>query len=233
MIHAGLAVATSAKRALARVYGLPITALEGVWLERILWMPAHKSAAHVGKLRLRNGDLLTKEDVKGNDGADSGADSGAKEGGEEHRVPPAVVQEWYAAEKEGKKRAMWIGRAASLANNLPEFPFKDNEAARWKADRSKKEKKANKAAKERRKPNVISTDQGGHRLVKELQTFGIRSGSRCTVCKCPSASKAQKERRNSMMGTAESMLGRWSGAQLADPMRTRRRTAWGRYAKVP
>ena len=60
----GLAVATSAKRVLARVYGMLITALEDVGLERILWMPAHKSAAHVGKLRLSNGDLLTKEDVK-------------------------------------------------------------------------------------------------------------------------------------------------------------------------
>ena len=60
-----------------------LTALEDVGLERILWMPAHKSAAHVGKPRLSNGDLLTKEYVKGNDGADSGA----KERVGEHRVP--------------------------------------------------------------------------------------------------------------------------------------------------
>ena len=161
-----------------------LTALEYVGLERILWMPAHKSAAHVGKLRLSNGDLLTKEDGKGSDEAGSGANEGVRE----HRVPPAVIQEWYEMKKEGKNSATWIGKAASLANNPPAFPFKDNEAARWKADRSKKEKKANKAAKERRKPNVISTDQGGHKLVKELQTSGIRSGWRCTVCKCPSAS---------------------------------------------
>lgn len=90
MIHAGLAVATSAERVLDRVYGMLLAALEDVGLERILWMPAHKSAAQVGKLRLSNGDLLTNEDVKGNDGADGGA----KERVEEQRVPPAVIQEW-------------------------------------------------------------------------------------------------------------------------------------------
>ena len=82
---------------------------------------------------------------------------------------------------------------------------------------------------------------------------GIRSGWRCTVCKRPSASKAKllaqkcegqamkkcqklaerEERRNSMMDTAVFMLGWWSGAQPAGPMPTRRRTAWGRSAKVP
>ena len=64
MIHAGLVVATSAKRALARIYGLLLPALEDTNLSCVLWMPAHKSAAHVGKLRLSNGDLLTIEDVK-------------------------------------------------------------------------------------------------------------------------------------------------------------------------
>ena len=64
MIHAGLAVATSAKRVLARVYVMLLTAPEDVGLERLLWMLVHKSAAHVGKLRLSNGDLLTKEDVE-------------------------------------------------------------------------------------------------------------------------------------------------------------------------
>ena len=70
MINAGMAVATSAKRVLARVYEMLLTALENVGLERILWMPAHKAAAHVGKLRLSNCEVLTKEDVFGNDEAD-------------------------------------------------------------------------------------------------------------------------------------------------------------------
>ena len=73
MIHAGLAVATSAKRVLVRMYGLLFPALEDMGLDRILRAPAHKSATHVGKLRLSNGDLLTKANVAGNDGANSGA----------------------------------------------------------------------------------------------------------------------------------------------------------------
>ena len=114
MIHAGLAVATSAKRVLARVYGMLLPALDDVGLDRILWMPAHKSAAHVGKLRLSNGDLLTKADVKGNDGADSGA----KEGVEEHRVPFAVVQEWYEMEK-GCKEEGDVDRQIHHAGRQP------------------------------------------------------------------------------------------------------------------
>ena len=70
MVHAGLEVATSHKRALARVYGLLLPALEDTCLSCILWMPAHKSAAHVGGLRLSNGEILTKGDVKANGMAD-------------------------------------------------------------------------------------------------------------------------------------------------------------------
>ena len=89
MLHTRMTEATSAKRVLARVYGMLLTALEGVSLDRILWMPAHNSAAHVGKLQLSNGEVLTKEDVFGNDEADKGA----SEGVEEHQAPAMVVEE--------------------------------------------------------------------------------------------------------------------------------------------
>ena len=65
-----------------------LTALEDMGLGRILWMLAHKSAAHVGKLRLSNREVLTKEDVFRNDEADKGA----KERVEEHCVPATVVR---------------------------------------------------------------------------------------------------------------------------------------------
>ena len=64
MVHAGLAVASSPERALARVYGLLLPALEDTCRSCVLWIPAHKSKAHVGRLILSNGDLLTKKDVK-------------------------------------------------------------------------------------------------------------------------------------------------------------------------
>ena len=46
-------------------------------------MPAHKSEAHVGRLKFSNGDLLTKKDVKAHDIADGLA----KQAVAEHRVP--------------------------------------------------------------------------------------------------------------------------------------------------
>ena len=104
------------------------------------------------------------------------ADKGAKEGVEEHPVPAMVVEEWKEMEKETKRRAMWIGKATTLANNLPEFPFKDSEVARWKAEKGRKGKAARKAAKERKKPWRFTEEEGGHMLVKVAQASGIRSG---------------------------------------------------------
>ena len=51
-------------------------------------MPAHKSAAHVGKLRLSNGELLSKRDVDANDMTGGFA----KKAVEEHRVPPTRLR---------------------------------------------------------------------------------------------------------------------------------------------
>ena len=90
MIHAGIIVATSAKSALARVYGLLLPALEDICLSCILWMPAHKSAAHVGKLRLSNGEFLSKRDVDANDMADDFANKAV----EEHRAHTYEGETW-------------------------------------------------------------------------------------------------------------------------------------------
>ena len=79
----------------------------------MIWMPAHKSAAHVGKLRLSNGDLLTTVDVKCNDKADAHAKTAV----EEHRAPATEVHTWKEMENEAPIRARWIGRVTSLACN--------------------------------------------------------------------------------------------------------------------
>ena len=47
----------------------------------------------------------------------------------------AEVGAWNDLEVDAKARAKWIGKATTLANNLPDFPFKDNEAAKWKAEK--------------------------------------------------------------------------------------------------
>ena len=90
MVKAGLTSATSAKRVLARVYAILIPALEDTDHDKILWMPAHKSMAHVGVERLSDGTLLTEGDVKGNDEADTHAKAAV----EEHIVTRADVECW-------------------------------------------------------------------------------------------------------------------------------------------
>ena len=108
-------------------------------------MPAHKSAAHVGKLRLSNGELLTQMDVDANDKADKLA----KQAVEEHRVSAIEVKNLKDAENDAWHKAKWIGRVTSLACNIEAFPFKDNEASRWKVDKAKCERRA---CKERGQP---------------------------------------------------------------------------------
>ena len=59
MIKAGPAVATSAKRILARVYAILLAALEDTGLENVMWMPAHSVVRHCGvnKSRKRKYDI--------------------------------------------------------------------------------------------------------------------------------------------------------------------------------
>ena len=99
-------------------------------LDRIGWMPAHSSAKQLGSLRKGDGQLLTKLDRYAN----GEADRLAKKGASLHRVPTAVVNQWKEHFETVKQRAKWIGRATSKANHGEEYPFRDSEVARWKAE---------------------------------------------------------------------------------------------------
>ena len=123
-----------AKRALARVHELLLPASEDICLSCIVRMPAHKLAAHVGKLMLSNGELLTQQDVDANDMADGFAKTTV----EQHRVSAYEFEKWKSDEEEAWHLAKWADRAVNLARNVETFPFKDNEASRWKADRATK-----------------------------------------------------------------------------------------------
>ena len=72
---------------------------------------------------------ITATDVWANDVADKLAKFGA----EYHRVPAEEVKRWKTAYKSTKARAKWIGLVTHAANNLSDFPFRDSEAARWRA----------------------------------------------------------------------------------------------------
>ena len=53
----------------------------------------------------------------------------------------AVVEQWKKSESDALHVLKWIGKPVNLACNTETYPFKDNEASRFKAN----EAKANKA----------------------------------------------------------------------------------------
>ena len=119
------------------------TALDGVDPDVVGWMPAHftKADLALGTATKSDGSLVTARDVWANDVADRLA----KLGVEYHRVSIEEVRRWKAAHVSAKARAKWIGMATYAANNVPEYPFRDSEAARWRAmaaQRSRAERKA-------------------------------------------------------------------------------------------
>ena len=147
-------------------------------------MPAHLTKADLalGTATKSDGSLVTSIDVWANDVADKLAKLGA----EHHRVPAEEVRRWKEAYRATYARAKWIGTVTHAANNVPEFPFRDSEAARWRAiaaQRSRAEKKAGVDGRKRRGPRqvkkVIPASKGGHHI--EAARSG--HGWLCTVCK--------------------------------------------------
>ena len=116
-----------------------------------------------------DGSLVSKQGVWANDTADKLA----KRGAEHHRVPPEEVRRWKQEFMAAKARAKWIGQITHEANNTPDFPFRDTEAARWKAlaaQRSRADKKAKIDGRRRRGPKqrkqTIPPHLGGHQVVE-------------------------------------------------------------------
>jgi hypothetical protein len=161
-----------------------MSALEDTEVEKVVWMPAHKSKQAVGQFRCGDGNLLTAADIKGN----AEADRLAKLAVRLHRVDAAEVKRWEAMCKHTLKLATWVARATGAASNCDDPPFRDTEASQWRAKAFRKEAKAKREAeKEARDRGEQDDDDGqhdlkGHDPVKVLQLSGIRSGWRCTLC---------------------------------------------------
>ena len=105
-------------------------------------MPAHKSKQSAGKARCGNGEFLAANDIAGN----AEADRLAKLAVEQHRVDPVEIEMWRRLCEQTTATAKWIARATWAASNCEEAPFRDTEASQWRADLSRKEVRANKAA---------------------------------------------------------------------------------------
>ena len=105
-----------------------------------------------------------------------------------------------------KSRAMWVGMATHLANSSESFPYRDSEAARWKAkaaQRRKADAKNGIDGRRRRNGALGALErtplQGGHQLVKAETGHGwlcatcrMRSVNkkRLSVRRCPGAKKS-------------------------------------------
>ena len=131
-MHRGRTWATSAKRPLARVFNLVLTAADDFVPEAFVWMPAHTTQAHIGRVRLGDGSLLTYIDHCANDGADAHAKSAV----EEHRVPLPVRRAHAERDERTTRMARWIGRVTYEANHRPTPPHRDSVASRAVANQA-------------------------------------------------------------------------------------------------
>ena len=112
---AGKRQATSAGDEHARLWEMIFATCDSVDPPQLLWMPAHTSAADVGRARLSNGQVLTAKDRSANDAADTLA----KRGAETHRVPKDVRRQV----KQRDLLAVWAARTLGIvthaANHAP------------------------------------------------------------------------------------------------------------------
>ena len=89
-------------------------------------------------------------------------------------------------------RAKWIGIATYESNNYPDFPYRDSEAARWKANAAKRARENAKAGIDGRKREAkkskadVAADEGGH----DLRQVASGKGWFCMTCRART-----KERR--------------------------------------
>jgi hypothetical protein len=100
---------------LARAWCPLATAIEDE-PERVVWMPAHYSRAHIGVKRLGNGETLTALDLEAN----ALVDQLAKEAAGEDRVP---AWQRKAVREAGEKLtavAKWIGQVTVIAGEFPD-----------------------------------------------------------------------------------------------------------------
>ena len=91
-----------------------MSALEDTEVDKVVWMPAHKSKQAASQFRCSNGEWITEADIRGN----AEADRLAKLAVQQHRVDSAEVTLWERLCKEALGTAKSIARATWAANNL-------------------------------------------------------------------------------------------------------------------
>ena len=87
--------------------------------------------------KLSNGDTLTETHRDANDRADVLAKAAV----EAHRVEEGEVDRWLTYVADAQAAAVWVARATHEANNQPDYPFQDSEAARWRSEAAAAERR--------------------------------------------------------------------------------------------
>jgi hypothetical protein len=199
----GKVAANDYKNVLARVHNMVMTALEDCGQGTVGWMPAHLTKADLVQEEARKSDgaKVTELDLAMNEISDVNA----KRGVEHHRVPAAEVKRWQEEHSRAKSSAMWVGMATHLANSSETFPYRDSEAARWKAKAAQRRKADAKNGIDGRKRRTnrqtaedLTPQQGGHHLVKAETGHGWL----CTSCRMRSVNKKRLSIRRCQGGEA-------------------------------
>ena len=125
VLCAGRERAVGAGRLTARAWAAIFAATDGLPPADAAWMPAHTSAAHVGRRRLSNGDLLTARDRRGNEEADRLAKAAVAL----HRVPAGVRRAVSDQEEAVAAMAWWVARVTLAANNWGPRALRDSDSA--------------------------------------------------------------------------------------------------------
>ena len=133
----GPSIARDPTNPLARVHSMLHCALgDDEARSRVGWMPSHLKESELGLARRSDGQLVTGRDLLGN----QLADLLAKQAVEFHRVEASDVDRWKDQMEKAERMAKWVGIATHESNNFECFPYKDSEAARWRAEAARRAK---------------------------------------------------------------------------------------------
>ena len=89
-----------------------------------------------------------------------------KQAVEQHRVARNEVEQWKKDEDDAFHMLNWIGKSVNLACNTEAYPFKDNEASRFKANEAKANKAMLKEEKRKEEERKTKEEEGKERDYK-------------------------------------------------------------------
>ena len=143
-------------------------------------MLAHLKRSEVGIITNSDGSLVSLEDIAANDLSDKLA----KRAVDAHRVTPGDATTWKEQFAVAEARAKWIGVATYEANNLLAFPFRDSEAARWRANAARRARDNARVGVDGRRRRakravIVSVAEGGH----DVRHSASGKGWFCMACR--------------------------------------------------